>query len=225
MIETLNDKAREVELVASLGFAVPKTLAPVPPSAAEIEARLGLPVIVKPRSFEHLALSPPRTWSSDERRDPEAFCRDRGDLFGGLVVQEVIPGPDEAGWVVSCTFNRAHELLDCAIKRKLRMFPPHFGGSTFAVSASNPAIARPRRRLGKALGSRVTPAIEFRWDHRDRSYKYIELNPRIAPERRVRRFSGLPTAWNTYRASLDESIAYDPGTQRDGSCTSTSSTT
>jgi hypothetical protein len=36
LIETLNDKAREVELLASFGFAVPKTLAPVPTSAAEL---------------------------------------------------------------------------------------------------------------------------------------------------------------------------------------------
>ena len=45
-------------------------------------------------------------------------------------MQEVIPGPDNADWVCGCTFNQAHELLDCAIKQKLRMAPAHFGVSS-----------------------------------------------------------------------------------------------
>ena len=216
LIETLNDKAREVELLASLGFAVPKTLAPAPPSAAEIEARLGLPVIFKPRSFEHLALIAGKNVVIGDRPALEAFCRERGDRFGGLIVQEVIPGPDDADWVCGCTFNQAHELLDCAIKQKLRMAPAHFGVSSFAVSVSNPTIRDLARRIGKALKFSGHASIEFHWDHRDGTYKYLELNPRIPLTVEFDDFCGLPTAWNTYQASLDGDAPFQPGTQRDG---------
>ena len=75
LIEVLNDKAREVELIASLGFSVPKTLAPVPPSADEIEARLGLPVIIKPRSFQHLSLIAGKNVVIRDRAASNSFCR------------------------------------------------------------------------------------------------------------------------------------------------------
>lgn len=216
LIEILNDKAREVELIASLGFAVPKTLSPIPPSAAEIEARLGLPVIFKPRSFEHLSLITGKNVIIRERRALETFCRERSSIFGGLIAQEVIPGPDDTNWVCSGTFDRAHELLDCTIKRKLGMAPAHFGVATYAVSASNPAVLELARRLGKALRYSGSFGIEWHWDHRDGSYKYMELNPRFPLTIEFDDFCGLPTVWNTYRVALDENATYEPGIQRDG---------
>ena len=131
-------------------------------------------------------------------------------------MQEVIPGPDDANWVCGCTFNQAHELLDCAIKQKLRMAPAHFGVSSFAVSVSNPTIRDLACRIGKALKFSGHASIEFHWDHRDGTYKYLELNPRIPLTVEFDDFCGLPTAWNTYQASLDGDAPFQPGTQRDG---------
>ena len=216
LIETLNDKAREVELVASLGFPVPKTLAPAPPSAAEIEARLGLPVIFKPRSFEHLSLIPTKNVVIRDRATLEAFCRQHSASFDGLIVQEVVPGPDDANWAVGCTFDRAHELLDCQVKQKLRMTPAHFGVSSVAITASNPSVLELTRRLGKALRYSGHASFEFHWDHRDGTYKYLELNPRIPFTVQFDDFCGLPTVWTTYRVALDANTPYEPGVQRDG---------
>lgn len=216
LIESLNDKAQEVALVASLGFAVPKTLSPVPPSAAEVEAQLGLPVIVKPRSFRHLALLPDKNAVLRDRRSLETLCRAPATHLEGLVAQEVIPGPDEASWVCSGTFDRAPELLDCGIKNKHRMLPAHYGGSTCAESAANPAVLELARRLGRALRYTGHAGIEFRWDARDGRYKYIELNPRLPHNVEFDAFCGLPTVWNTYRVALDEPTAFVPGRQRDG---------
>ncbi len=216
LIEALNDKAREVELIARLGFAVPRTLAPPPPSAAEIEAHLGLPVIFKPRSYEHLSLLPGKNAVIQERSVLEAFCRAHGMSFGGLIAQELIPGPDDAEWVCGCTFNRDHELLDCAIKQKRRMIPAHFGVSTCAVSASNPAVLDLVRRLGKALRYCGHAAIEVHWDYRDGSYKYLELNPRINLTVEFDDVCGLPTVWNSYRVALDGYASFTPAAQRDG---------
>jgi predicted ATP-grasp superfamily ATP-dependent carboligase len=216
LIEVLNDKAREVGLIASLGFSVPKTLAPVPPSADEIEARLGLPVIIKPRSFQHLSLIAGKNVVIRDRAALGAFCREHAGRFHGLIAQEVIPGPDDTNWVCSGTFDHAHEMLDCTVKRKLRMAPAHFGVATHAVSASNPVVLDLARRLGKALRYSGSFGIEWHWDPRDGTYKYIELNPRFPLTIEFDDFCGLPTVWHTYRIAADERATYEPGVQRDG---------
>ena len=216
LIEILNDKAREVELIASLGFPVPKTLSPPPQSAAEIEAKLGLPVIFKPRSFEHLSLIAGKNVVIRDRRALEEFCREHGPGFEGLVVQEVIPGADDTNWACSGTFDRAHKLLECGVKQKLGMAPAHFGVTTYAVSVSNAEVLEITRRLGKALRYSGQFGMELHWDPRDGLYKYMELNPRIVLTVEFDAFCGLPTVWNTYRVALGEAAAGQPGTQRDG---------
>ena len=128
----------------------------------------------------------------------------------------MIPGPDDTNWVCSGTFDRAHELLDCTIKRKLGMAPAHFGVATYAVSASNPVVLELARRLGKALRYSGSFGIEWHWDHRDGSYKYMELNPRFPLTIEFDDFCGLPTVWNTYRVAVDEHATFEPGIQRDG---------
>jgi predicted ATP-grasp superfamily ATP-dependent carboligase len=96
------------------------------------------------------------------------------------------------------------------------MFPAHFGGSSFAVSAPNPAVLELVRRLGKALRYSGHAGIEFRWDARDERYKYVELNPRLPHNVEFDDFCGLPTVWNSYRVALDGYASFAAGTQRDG---------
>ena len=124
------------------------------------------------------------------------------NILSTLLAQEVIPGPDTASWVCSCTFDRSHRLLDCSIKQKLRMAPPHFGISTLAVSRSNDAIVELVRKLGAGLAYKGHAGIEFRWDSRDETYKYIELNPRIPANVEFDEATRLPTVWNSYRVAI-----------------------
>ena len=84
------------------------------------------------------------------------------------------------------------------------------------MSVSNPTIRDLARRIGKALKFSGHASIEFHWDHRDGTYKYLERNPRIPLTVEFDDFCGLPTAWNTYQASLAGDAPFQPGTQRDG---------
>jgi len=133
-----------------------------------------------------------------------------------LLAQEVIPGPDEYSWVASCTFDSSHHMLDCGIKQKIRMNPPHFGGSTFAISASNVEVYELTKRLGKALEYIGHAGIEFRWDERDNQYKYIECNPRMPENVEFDEYCGLPTVWNSYLVALGNDPKDPPRQQRDG---------
>jgi predicted ATP-grasp superfamily ATP-dependent carboligase len=63
------------------------------------------------------------------------------------------------------------------------------------------------RKLGRALEYQGPANIEFRWDYRDETYKYIELNPRVGGNVEFDDATGVPTVWNTYRAAIGDAEA------------------
>lgn len=214
ILEALNDKRLETELIESLGFGVPKTVRELPPTAGGLQVMLRLPIIFKPYSYVAQQRFPAKNAVIESAEELQAFYSEWGAELGLFIAQEVIPGPDCYSWICSCTYDRNHELLDCGIKQKLRTYPAHFGGSCFAVSRSNPEILELAKRLGKKLEYVGHAGIEFRWDDRDHRYKYIEMNPRLPENVTFDEACGLPTVWNSYRVSL-EGLAPKSGTQQE----------
>lgn len=216
VLEALNDKRRETALVSRLGFAIPKTVAELPAEPAQLAELLRFPVILKPHVYSVQNIFPLKNAIVRDREALVDFYREWQPALPVLLAQEVIPGPDDASWVCSCTFDESHALLDCAIKQKLRSLPAHFGGSTFAVSRVNPEILELARSLGRKLGYVGHAGIEFRWDARDREYKYIELNPRLPANVGFDEASGMPTVWNSYQVAVSGRATGVQARQREG---------
>jgi len=218
LVRTLNDKAEETALVAGLGFPLPKTVAPLPVCAGELEERLALPMMIKLRKHEF--------WSVLDRknvivRTHEELCRfyaKKSAFTHELIAQELIEGSDDASWICSAAFDRRHQLASAAMKRKLRMAPPHFGDATVAISATNPELLDIVERMGRAMGCVGIAGFEFRWDRRDGQYKYIEMNPRLGSRCSSVEYDydlGVPTAYTAYRLALDLPVSPMAG-QRNG---------
>jgi predicted ATP-grasp superfamily ATP-dependent carboligase len=216
ILEALNDKRLETEMIASLGIPIPKTIAHPPPDPESLEEQLRYPIIFKPHVFSVQHVFPLKNAIVRNREELQTFYEKWPDGISILLAQEVIPGPDSASWICSCTYDETHRLLDCGIKQKLRALPAHFGGSTFAVSKSNPEILELARVLGQKLEYVGHAGIEFRWDHRDRQYKYIEWNPRIPANVGFDEACGLPTVWNSYRVAAHGRAEPRGRAQRDG---------
>ena len=216
VLGTLNDKRRETALIEELGFAVPRTERDLPDDPDVLARQLRFPIIFKPHLYSAEHVFPLKNAVMGNQEELAAFYLEWRSALPVLLAQEVIPGPDSASWICSCTFDEDHELLDCGIKQKLRAFPPHFGGSTFAISRHNEEIMQLTRRLGKALAYTGHAGIEFRWDERDGEYKYIELNPRMPANVGFDEACGLRTVWNSYRISAGEPPARPVRRQRDG---------
>jgi D-aspartate ligase len=214
LLDALNDKSKEVRLIESLGFEVPRTITALPAEPRELESELRYPIIIKPHSFSAETLFPRKNAVLLDRSQLEEFYATWEPALPSLLAQEVIPGPDTYSWVGSGTFDKHHELLDFGIKQKLRCLPAHFGGSTFARSRNNKAILELSRDLGKALQYVGHAGIEFRWDERDRSFKYIEINPRMPANVGFDEACGLKTVWNSYRVALDKEPDRMPRVQR-----------
>lgn len=216
LIDTLNDKSREVALIESLGFALPTTITELPIDYRALISRLRLPIIFKPHSFAEHALFPKKNEVVYDGAGVERFYSQWSHALHGLLAQEVIPGPIAYSWVCSCTYDASGELLDCMTRQKFRTIPPEFGTSTYSECRDNDVVVELARDLGRRLRYVGHAGIEFRWDDRDGEYKYIELNPRIPGEVGFDAACGLPTVWNSYLVALGESAACSGKAQRQG---------
>jgi predicted ATP-grasp superfamily ATP-dependent carboligase len=206
LAETLNDKVSETEIVESIGMPMPRTARSFPAMPEGLVAALGLPIIIKPRSFRTLSYLQTKNVILKTLDEVREFYRTRAEIFDKLIAQEVIPGKDDALWFCSFAFNRDSELVGFFVSQKLRMSPPHFGVSTYSVSASRPEIVEPLRRLGKRLGYVGVGNVEFKFDSRDGKYKYIETNPRLPLSNYLDTVCGVNNAYNAYRLARGETV-------------------
>jgi predicted ATP-grasp superfamily ATP-dependent carboligase len=218
VLDALNDKRKETELVRSLGFAVPKTLHSVPADVDDLARELRFPIIFKPHLFSVAHIFPLKNAVVTNRGELDAFYAKWKKALPVLLAQEVIPGPDDASWICSGTFDEQHRMLDCGIKQKLRALPAHFGGSTLAVSRHNDSILELAEKIGNRLEYVGHAGIEFRWDERDGDYKYIELNPRLPANVGFDEACGLATVWNSYLVSQGLNGERPVRRQKDGVC-------
>ena len=216
LLESLNDKKKETTLIASIDIAVPKTVQDLPEDPAELEKTLRYPILFKPASYAAWAVFPQKNQQVTTPDELRRFYAEHAEALPALLAQEIITGPDGYSWVSSCTFDSNHDMLDCGIKQKIAMLPPHFGGSTFAISANNDEVYELTRRVGRELGYVGHAGIEFRWDDRDSDYKYIECNPRMPENVEFDEYCDMPTVWNSYQVALGNSPEKSAQTQREG---------
>lgn len=97
-----------------------------------------------------------------------------------LLAQEIIPGGAE-NLVEVMTFVRKNGILWAAFaSRKLEQFPEDYGSGTIFESIRNGNLLPLVSNILKAFGFAGLCHIEFKWDARDRQFKFIELNPRTS---------------------------------------------
>lgn len=216
ILEALNDKKQETKLIESLGFAVPKTVQELPADPEELEQQLRFPIIFKPYLYTAEEHFPKKNEVVSSHEELVNFYHGWRTALPYLLAQEVIPGPDSYSWVASCTFDREHKLLDCGIKQKLRAYPAHFGGSTYAVSRENAEVLELTRSIGQKLNYVGHAGVEFRWDERDKEFKYLEINPRLPANVGFDEACGLSTVWNSYQVSLGNTASDSSATQENG---------
>jgi predicted ATP-grasp superfamily ATP-dependent carboligase len=182
VVLTLLDKGRTYALARQCGVAAP--LALVPADADEVEALadcVGYPLALKPVQSHLLARRRPRTKGvvvhdrRQLRREHDALAA----LGVGVMVTEMIPGPESA----FCSYysyldERGAPLLHFN-RHKLRQFPPGFGSACYATNEPDPEASRLGLRFLQAVGLRGIGNVEFKRDARDGQLKLIECNPRL----------------------------------------------
>ncbi len=179
LIESLIDKRKELKMIQETGIPLPSSIAQLPDNPEHIEEALKFPLIIKPRLNIYMAIIDSKNKIINNRNQLNQFYTDYYDHRDKFVIQEIIPGDDSTLWVCNCFFNEHHDLQQSFVFQRLGTSPSHYGVTSFAISKENPPIIAYVKKLGKQLGYTGPAMIEFKYDFRDESYKYIEINPRI----------------------------------------------
>ena len=200
-VDILADKRLQYPALEKLGAAVPTTIIPETAGEAAAAVRdLGPPCIVKP------AISDLWTLTRGEKLrlvrtpgDARIAFTEMNEAGCGVVMQELIPGADDA--IVAAHSYTASDgrLLGMAAKRKVRQDPPGFGCGSYYVSVEHARVCAEASRLLKRLDYRGIAGTEFKIDARDRSLKLMEINPRTAACGHVIVAAGVDLPWLLYQ--------------------------
>ncbi len=136
----------------------------------------------------------------DEINDPQ-----------NVMVQDYIPGPEENCWIFHGYFNEESECLASFTGRKLRQCRAYAGDTCLAVHEKNSTIEEIAVPFLKAIGFRGVVDMCVRYDARDHTYRFLDVNPRIGANSRV--FvdpNGLDLARMYYLDITGQSFAAEP---------------
>jgi D-aspartate ligase len=176
-------KRQTFELCHKLGVPTAATASPQSREEVMNFARAtGFPVVMKGEDGEFLGRNRKRlrvAIVADENELLELFDLNAATGRPSIILQEYIPGGDDAIWMFNGYFNDRSQCLFGATGRKLRQFPPHRGSTSLGICARNEAVETQTTRLMQAVGYRGPLDIGYRFDARDGQYKLLDANPRI----------------------------------------------
>jgi predicted ATP-grasp superfamily ATP-dependent carboligase len=175
----LLDRTKMLKAAADVGIQLP-TCHGLLTDVATKSAVLQYPAVVKPlRSGEFSAKFDRKLFLlrglSDLRRcaDQLATAEVGGHVF------DLVPGPDSDIYAY-CVYidQRGQPQAGCTV-RKLRQSPPRFGVARVAeITETIPLLREQSIELLRHIGFRGFAATEFKYDRRDGSFRFFEVNGR-----------------------------------------------
>jgi predicted ATP-grasp superfamily ATP-dependent carboligase/ubiquinone/menaquinone biosynthesis C-methylase UbiE len=109
----------------------------------------------------------------------ERWQRAEDAALADLMVQEYIPGGEDAQWMFNGYFDARSRCLFGVTGRKLRQTPPYTGMTSLGVCTPQPVVERLVTRLVEGTHYRGILDIGFRYDTRDGRFKVLDVNPRL----------------------------------------------
>ena len=202
----------------ALEFSIPAPQTIIPANLQEVEAAatyLSYPVIIKPleSSFWH---TPPivrllrknalsgrvKVVSCHDALQLLQFYRNIAVYDNRMIIQELIPGPDENLAYISFYLDRQSKPLAIFAGRKLRVIPIGFGSASYVRSFYDPELEKVALQLLKNVQYQGLGGLEFKKDVRDGRYKLIEFNTRFGMWDGLGVRCGIDTPYIAYQDTL-----------------------
>lgn len=182
IIDAIVDKRQQYSIAQKHQIPMPTTYAlDGPAEASNLAGSLTFPCVLKPvfseRFRTRFGFKAIEIVSSMELLEVHKKYLNLGYP---LLAQEIIPGGAE-NLIEVMTFVRRDGVLWAAFaSRKLEQFPEDYGSGTIFESIRNGNLLPLVSKILKGFGFAGLCHIEFKWDARDRQFKFIELNPRTS---------------------------------------------
>lgn len=206
VLAVLLDKTRQVEAMQRFGVPVPRTTEMTRP-VEEIIASFRFPMIIKPTTPQALRDLGEKNRIVDAPAPLRDFVLKHSGILPGLLVQEMVPGPDSNQWVCNCTFDGGGRLAQAFVFQRLSLYPPHRGQTSYARSRPNAEVVALVEKIGRMLGYTGPAMMEFKFDDRDGQYKYFETNPRIGQCNFFDTWCGVNNVHATYLLALGRDLS------------------
>jgi D-aspartate ligase len=200
------DKATDTQLLQGTEIPFPNTVQVLPDSPAELVCQLGVPLLVKPRTYLDKESLGWRNVVIRSLADADAFYRTSSAVFSRVIAQELIPGPDNALWECICLFDGDREVVSAFTFRKLATMPAHYGATSRGRSERNAALLDLAAAIGKRFNYVGIADIDVKYDARDGRFKYLELNPRLGLCHYFGTRCGVNVTLDAYRLACGEEL-------------------
>lgn len=135
-----------------------------------------------------------------------------------MVIQEYIPGPSDNHYFIDGFVDRNGRICTTFARRRIRMYPPDFGNSSFMTTIPLQEVSGAVDTLTKmfeAIKYRGIYSAEFKKDDRDGRYCLLEVNARPWWYIWFTEISGIPISEMAYRDALQMEVTpvtdYKPG--------------
>ena len=145
-------------------------------AAKKLETSEDACVVIKPDTDIGAATGICYARNVNELERQEKYCQER---FGGVILQEYVPGGPEAMHTVLLLFSSDSRLLAAFTSRKFRQFPHRGGLTVCAESTDDQALVDQVLPFFTKWKWRGPAEVELKLDARDGQYKVIEINPRF----------------------------------------------
>lgn len=214
--ERFLDKRMTAEVADKVEVEAPRTAAPgTEEELAECEGDLRYPCLIKPReSYRYTRMFHTKMHRVENREQMWAAWR-RADAENiGVLVQEIIPGPETAGVNYNVYVVDGEPRVEFT-SRKLRLNPPNFGFPSAVRTEHIDEIIEPGRRMVRGMAIEGFANVEFKRDERDGRYKLMEVNGRPNMSGALAVHCGVDFPQMTYRHLVD-GITPTPLPWRDG---------
>jgi predicted ATP-grasp superfamily ATP-dependent carboligase len=206
LVAAFSDKRRFRDFALEHCFPVPATFAPLDAAdVGRIASKLRFPVVLKP--------SHPGAWTDPHVQRAVDFRKalvvetlpgllaayDRIARYtDDLLVQEWIPGPDDAHYSLHVYMDRDSQPLACFTGRKVRVYPAYAGSGCFVRSVR----VEPMIEIGLDILQRVrytgVAVINFKRDARTGEFLVHEINPRVSQWNILPTRCGVDIPWIAY---------------------------
>lgn len=182
LMRELISKKGMYELVARHGVPTPFTL--FPETLEDVEAALSkvkFPLMLKGIYGNRLQARNKKKMVvvHSPRELIERYKEMEEPGFPNLMLQEYIPGGDDAIFIFNGYFDESAECLIGFTGFKVRQYPIHVGCASLGECRWNETVAKMTVQFMKAIKYRGVLDIGYRFDPRDGQYKVLDINPRV----------------------------------------------
>lgn len=95
-----------------------------------------------------------------------------------IIIQDIVPGNSEHQYSVCFMFDGKNPLVTLSARRA-RQHPPDFGNATtYAETVDIPEIVSYAKKILSKINYTGVCEVEFKFDYRDNTYRFLEVNPR-----------------------------------------------